>query len=211
MSIALKSVLENTREAAKVITIPFDSHQLRLNEPAPDFEARTTQGIRRLSDYRGRWLVLFAYPADFTQVCTTELIAFAQHYEEFQRAGCDLLGVSLDSNYVHLAWIRDIKERYGVEIRFPVVEDLCIKVASVYGMIETHASGAASAVPSVFIIDDQGILRAMMYHPMSNGRSIPGILRLVKSLQNSDKFEYGIPESAPALLSSEEDYVDWYF
>ena len=99
----------------------------RLNEPAPYFEAKTTQGVRRLTDYRGKWLVLFSHPADFTPVCTTEFIAFAKNYPKFQEINCDLLGLSIDSNFAHLAWVRNIKEKFGVEIPFPVIEDLTMK------------------------------------------------------------------------------------
>lgn len=106
-----------------------------INEPAPDFEAKTTHGVKKLSDYKGKWLVLFSHPADFTPVCTTEFMAFAQAYPEFQKLNCDLLGLSIDSYYSHVAWVRNIKEKFGVEIPFPIIEDLSMKVAKAYGMI----------------------------------------------------------------------------
>ena len=165
----------------------------RLNEPAPDFEARTTHGVKKLADYRGKWLVLFSHPADFTPVCTTEFMAFAKAYPEFQKLNCELLGLSIDSNYAHIAWARAIKEKFGIEIPFPIIEDLSMRVANAYGMIQPGASDT-SAVRATFIIDDKGVLRAMVYYPMSNGRSIPEFLRLVAALQTSDKHGVATPE-----------------
>ncbi len=112
----------------------------RLNEPAPDFEAKTTQGVKKLADYKGKWLILFSHPADFTPVCTTEFIGFANHYEEFQSLNTELLGLSIDSTYAHIAWIRAIKEKFGVDIPFPIIEDLSMEVAHAYGMIQPGAS-----------------------------------------------------------------------
>jgi peroxiredoxin (alkyl hydroperoxide reductase subunit C) len=165
----------------------------RLNEPAPDFEARTTHGIKKLSDYQGKWLVLFSHPADFTPVCTTEFLAFANAYEEFQKLNCELLGLSIDSYYSHVAWVRNMKEKFGIDIPFPIIEDLSMQVAHAYGMIQPGASDT-SAVRSTFIIDDKGVLRAMVYYPMTNGRSIPEFLRLVSALQTSDKYTVSTPE-----------------
>lgn len=165
----------------------------RLNEPAPDFEAKTTHGVKKLSDYKGKWLVLFSHPADFTPVCTTEFMAFAKAYPEFQKLNCDLIGLSIDSYYAHVAWVRNIKEKFGVDIPFPIIEDLSMKVANAYGMIQPGASDT-SAVRATFIIDDKGVLRAMVYYPMTNGRSIPEFLRLVAALQTSDKNKVATPE-----------------
>lgn len=166
----------------------------RLNEPAPEFEARTTQGIKRLSDYRGKYLVLFSHPADFTPVCTTEFVAFAKAYPEFQKVNCELLGLSIDSNFSHVAWMRNIKEKMGVDIPFPVIEDLSMKVAYAYGMIHPGSS-ETSTVRAVFVIDDNSILRAMIYYPKDNGRSIAEIVRLVKALQTTDKYRVATPEN----------------
>ncbi|MFN3288560.1 MAG: redoxin domain-containing protein, partial [Sphingomonadaceae bacterium] len=107
----------------------------RINEPAPDFAAKTTHGPRSLADYRGKWLILFSHPADFTPVCTTEFMAFARHADEFRALGAELLGLSIDSNYAHIAWVRNIREKFGVEIPFPIIEDISMQVASAYGMI----------------------------------------------------------------------------
>jgi len=165
----------------------------RLNEPAPNFDSKTTFGPKKLSDYKGKWLVLFSHPADFTPVCTTEFMAFAKAYPEFQKLNCELLGLSIDSNYAHIAWARAIKEKFGIEIPFPIIEDLSMRVANAYGMIQPGASDT-SAVRATFIIDDKGVLRAMVYYPMSNGRSIPEFLRLVAALQTSDKHGVATPE-----------------
>jgi len=199
----------------------------RLNEAAPNFESNTSQGVRKLADYKGKWLVLFSHPADFTPVCTTEFMAFANAADEFRQLNCELLGLSIDSNYAHLAWVRNIKEKFGVDIPFPIIEDLSMKVANAYGMIQPGASDT-SAVRATFIIDDKGILRAMVYYPMSNGRSIPEFLRLVRAMQVSDKHEVATPEgwqpgdkvivpppgtaeAAEKRLEEGYECTDWYF
>lgn len=199
----------------------------RINEPAPDFETNTTHGIKKLSDYRGKWLVLFSHPADFTPVCTTEFIAFANRHKDFEAANTELLGLSIDSQYAHIAWVRNINEKFGVEISFPIIEDLSMKVAHAYGMIHPGAANT-SAVRATFVIDDKGILRAMLYYPMANGRSVEEILRLVRSLQTSDEHNVATPEAwqpgdkvivpppanvQEARLREEAGYecVDWYF
>ena len=199
----------------------------RINERAPEFEARTTHGVKKLSDYEGRWLVLFSHPADFTPVCTTEFMAFAHHYPEFQKLNCDLLGLSIDSYYSHVAWVRNIKEKFGVEIQFPIIEDLSMNVARAYGMIHPGAADT-SAVRATFIIDPKGTLRAMVYYPMTNGRSIPEFLRLVTALQTSDANKIATPEgwqpgdkvivpppqdadAAEARMGEGYECTDWYF
>ena len=199
----------------------------RLNERAPEFEARTTHGVKKLSDYEGKWLVLFSHPADFTPVCTTEFMAFARHYDDFQKLNCELLGLSIDSYYSHVAWVRNIKEKFGVEIQFPIIEDLSMNVARAYGMIHPGAADT-SAVRATFIIDPKGTLRAMVYYPMTNGRSIPEFLRLVTALQTSDANKIATPEgwqpgdkvivpppqdAAAAEKRVNEGYecTDWYF
>ncbi len=199
----------------------------RINERAPEFEARTTHGVKKLSDYEGKWLVLFSHPADFTPVCTTEFTAFARHYPEFQKLNCDLLGLSIDSYYSHVAWVRTIKEKFGVEIPFPIIEDLSMNVAKAFGMIHPGA-GDPSAVRATFIIDPKGTLRAMVYYPMTNGRSIPEFLRLVAALQTSDANKVATPEgwqpgdkvivpppqdaaAAEARMNEGYECTDWYF
>jgi peroxiredoxin (alkyl hydroperoxide reductase subunit C) len=141
----------------------------RLNEPAPDFDALTTHGRKTLSDYRGKWLVLFSHPADFTPVCTTEFMAFARRADEFAAMNTELLGLSIDSHYAHIAWVRSIKASFGVDITFPIIADLDMAVATAYGMIQPGASDT-QAVRATFVIDPEGVLRAMVYYPMTNGR-----------------------------------------
>lgn len=199
----------------------------QLNKPAPRFDAKTTAGRRTLEDYTGRWLILFSHPADFTPVCTTEFIAFAKSFDKFQALNCDLLGLSIDSNFAHLAWLRNIEEKFGVAIPFPIIEDLSMKVAGAYGMIQPGASDT-SAVRATFFIDPESCLRAMVYYPMSNGRSVEEFLRLLEALQTSDAHGVATPENwrrgkkviVPPPQTAEEaekrrsegyDYVDWYF
>jgi peroxiredoxin (alkyl hydroperoxide reductase subunit C) len=199
----------------------------RLNEPAPAFEAPTTHGVKKLEDYRGKWLVLFSHPADFTPVCTTEFIAFAKRHADFQAINCELLGLSIDSHYSHIAWERNIKEKFGVNIGFPIIADLSMQVAKAYGMIQPGASDT-SAVRATFIIDPNGILRAMVYYPMSNGRSIDEFVRLVKAMQTSDEHKVATPEAwqpgdkvivpppataeaAQARMQEGYECTDWYF
>jgi peroxiredoxin (alkyl hydroperoxide reductase subunit C) len=199
----------------------------RLNETAPEFEVKTTHGARKLTDYKGRWLILFSHPGDFTPVCTTEFIAFAKAYPEFQKLNCDLLGLSIDSTFSHIAWVRSIQQNFDVDIPFPIIDDVSMKVAHAYGMIQPGASDT-SPVRSTFFIDDKGILRAMIYYPMSNGRSIREFVRLLTAMQTSDKNGVATPEGwqlgekviipppqtakeAEKRASEGYQYTDWYF
>jgi peroxiredoxin (alkyl hydroperoxide reductase subunit C) len=163
-----------------------------LGDKAPEFEQVSTHGLLKLADFKGKWVVLFSHPADFTPVCTTEFMAFAGVYDDLQKLNVQLIGLSIDSVHSHLAWIRNIKEKMGVSIPFPVLADLDMKVARQYGMIHPGQSNTA-AIRAVFFIDDKGILRAMIYYPLSNGRFIPEILRLVKALQTTDKYGVSTP------------------
>ena len=199
----------------------------RLNEPAPEFTAVTTHGKINLSDYKGKWVVLFSHPADFTPVCTTEFIAFAKKNEQFEKLNTEIIGLSIDSVFSHLAWVRNIKENFDVEIPFPVIADLDMNVAKLYGMVHPNAADT-SAVRAVFVIDDKGVMRAMVYYPLSNGRNIDEILRLVTALQTSDANGVATPENwqpgdkviVPPPTTQEEaaqrenqgyEYTDWYF
>jgi peroxiredoxin (alkyl hydroperoxide reductase subunit C) len=164
----------------------------RLNEPAPDFKALSTQGEISLSQFKGKWVVLFSHPADFTPVCTTEFVGFAQRYDEFEKRNVQLVGLSIDSVYSHIAWVRDIEKNFGVQIKFPVIADLDMKVAQAYGMIHPGAASTAT-VRCVFIIDDKGVIRAMIYYPLTNGRSIAEILRLVDGLQTHEQNKVATP------------------
>ncbi len=208
-------------EENNVISFP------RLNAPAPCFDAKTTHGQKKLSDYKGKWVVLFSHPADFTPVCTTEFMAFAKKTPDFNAINTEVIGLSIDSVYSHIAWVENIRQNFGVEIPFPIIADLDMKVAKAYGMVHPEASDT-SAVRAVFVIDPEGILRAMVYYPLTNGRSIDEIYRIVNSLQTSQKYGVATPENwhpgdkvivpppatqqgAKTRKSEGYDYVDWYF
>ncbi len=198
-----------------------------IGDQAPDFEAQTTHGPVRLSDFKGKkWVVLFSHPADFTPVCTTEFIAFSSMYDEFVKLNVHLMGLSIDSVHSHLAWVNNLKEKMGVKVPFPIIADLDMKVARLYGMIH-GGSNSTTTIRAVFFIDDKGVLRAMVYYPMSNGRYIPEILRLVRALQTSDKYGVATPANwqpgekvvvpAPATTEAVErrlkegyECKDWY-
>jgi peroxiredoxin (alkyl hydroperoxide reductase subunit C) len=163
-----------------------------IGEPAPDFEALTTNGTIKLSDLKGKWVVMFSHPADFTPVCTTEFMAFAGVADELKNMNVQLMGLSIDSVHSHLAWIKNVKDKMGVDIPFPIIADLDMAVAKKYGMIHPGQSSTAT-ISTVFFIDDKGILRAMIYYPLTNGRYIPEIIRLVKALQTTDKYGVATP------------------
>ncbi len=163
-----------------------------IGEPAPDFAAETTQGPLRLSDLKGKWVVMFSHPADFTPVCTTEFLAFAAVYDELKAMNVQLIGLSVDSVSAHLAWVHAVKEKMGVDIPFPIIADLSMNIAKSYGMIHAGQSTTAT-VRCVFFIDDKGITRAMIYYPLQNGRYIPEIIRLVKALQMTDNHKVSTP------------------
>lgn len=158
---------------------------VRIGMYAPDFEAITTMGDICLNDYRGRWLVLFSHPGDFTPVCTTEIIAFSKANTYFKQQNAELLGLSVDSNASHLAWIYDIYCRTGIKVPFPIIADRNGTIARKYGMISNDVSNTET-VRNVFIIDDKGIVRAILVYPMNVGRCIPEILRLLQALQIAD-------------------------
>jgi peroxiredoxin 2/4 len=197
---------------------------LRIGDPAPEFRARTTCGERSLADYRGSWLLLFAHPADFTPVCTSEFISFAKAQDQFDAIGCHLLGLSVDSLYSHLAWLRDIHERFGVTVKFPIVEDPSMAIAMAYGMLDPFAPDAG-AIRASYLIDPQGLIRAMSWYPLNVGRSVDEQLRLVRALQVADEngvstpegWQEGMPllELAPtsldAALQKGQDGAAWYF
>ncbi len=155
---------------------------LRIGDVAPDFVARTTQGEVRLAGYRKRWLLFFSHPADFTPVCTTEFVAFAQAAEKFAALNCSLLGLSVDSLYSHLAWMRAIRETFGVAVNFPLVEDPSMAVGRAYGMVDETLPDSATMRASYFI-DPQGVIRAMTWYPYNVGRSVEETLRLLAALQ----------------------------
>ena len=200
----------------------------RINEPAPQFEAVTTHGKVKLSDYAGKWVVLFSHPADFTPVCTTEFIGFATRQGEFDKRGVQLIGLSIDSVHSHIAWVRNIKQNFDVDVKFPIIADLDMAVANKYGLIHPGASTTA-AVRAVFVIDPEQMVRAIVYYPLSSGRQIDEFVRLVDSLQTVDKYGVATPENwhpgekvivppPPTTKAAEErvadktlEVTDWYF
>lgn len=164
-----------------------------LGDTAPAFTARTTIGEKSLSDYLGKWLVFFAHPADFTPVCTSEFVALARAHDRFASLGCELLGLSVDSLPAHLAWILSIEKEYGIEVRFPVVEDPSMAIARAYGMIHP-ASQDSAAVRAVFFINPAGIIRAALWYPADVGRSVEEMLRLLQALQTAEARNVLTPE-----------------
>lgn len=174
-------------------------HMPLIGEPAPGFEAETTQGpIHFPKDYEGRWVIFFSHPADFTPVCTTEFMTFASMADEFKALNCELLGLSIDSTYSHIAWLRTIREKIeyrgmkNVEVTFPVISDLTMEVSKRFGMLQPAAS-TTQAVRAVFIIDPKGLVRAILYYPLSNGRNMQEIKRLLVAMQHSDEFKIATP------------------
>ena len=164
----------------------------RLGVEAPDFEANTTHGNIKLTDFKGKWVILFSHPADFTPVCTTEFVTFSKIHDELVKRNVKLIGLSIDSIYSHIAWVRRIKEKLDVEIPFPVIADLDMKVANMFGMIHPGESTTA-AVRCVFVIDPERILRAMIYYSLNAGRNMDEILRLIDALQTADKHSVPLP------------------
>jgi len=170
-----------------------------IGEKAPSFKAETTQGpITFPDDFQGKWVVFFSHPADFTPVCTTEFMTFATMQPEFEKLNCKLLGLSIDSTYSHIAWLRTIKEKIeykgmkGVEVNFPVISDLTMAVSKVFGMLQPAAS-TTQAVRAVFIIDPEAVVRAILYYPLSNGRNVEEIRRLLVAVQLSDRHHVATP------------------
>ncbi|MDD3095189.1 MAG: peroxiredoxin [Candidatus Neomarinimicrobiota bacterium] len=164
-----------------------------IGDKAPAFEAVTTQGkINFPEDYKGKWVILFSHPADFTPVCTTEFMTFASMQEDFKKLNTELIGLSIDSLYAHIAWLRTINEKIeykgmkNVEVKFPVIEDLKMEVAKKYGMLQPNAS-TTQAVRAVFIMDPEAKVRAVLYYPLSAGRNMDEIKRLILALQKNDK------------------------
>jgi peroxiredoxin 2/4 len=195
-----------------------------LHDPAPDFHARTTMGDRSLSGYRGQWLLLFSHPADFTPVCTSEFVAFSKAADRFGALNCALLALSVDSLFSPLAWVRSIRAQFGVVVPFPIIEDPSMAIAQAYGMISPRARDSAM-VRAAFVIDPDGIIRAISWYPMTTGRSVAELLRLVTALQMTDAHGVSTPEDwqpgqdvilPPPLTASEALEAggtegDWYY
>jgi len=201
--------------------------RLLIGDNAPAWSANTTFGKMNLSDFLGKWVLLFSHPADFTPVCTTEFIAFTLACDEFKKRNVQLIGLSIDSVHSHIAWMMNIEEKFGVKVPFPVISDLDMGIANLYGMIHDTISTTAT-IRAVFLIDDKGILRAMLYYPPNIGRNVAEILRIVDAVQLTDKHDVATPEGwkpgdkvivpPPSTLESakaqsEKGYecIDWYF
>ncbi|QFR33839.1 peroxiredoxin [Ancylobacter sp. TS-1] len=166
---------------------------LRIGDAAPVFSARSTQGQVQLSDYRGHWLVLFSHPADFTPVCTSEFIALARLAPQFEAMGVALMGLSVDSLFSHMGWLRAIRGAFDVEVTFPVVEDTSLVISRAYGMLDETAQDS-STVRASYFIDPAGIVRAINWYPMSVGRSAREMLRLAAALKRVERGDGVTPE-----------------
>ncbi len=171
----------------------------RIGDHAPEFKAVTTQGnINFPADYKGGWVILFSHPADFTPVCTSEFLTFATLEEQFGKANCKLVGLSIDGLYSHIAWLRTIKDKIeykgmkNVEVKFPLIEDITMEIAKKYGMIQPGES-STKAVRAVFYIDPKGIIRAIIYYPLSLGRNFDELYRVLIALQTADEFSVATP------------------
>lgn len=180
-------------EENQILSLP------RIGEAAPEFTAVTTQGnINFPGDYKGSWVILFSHPADFTPVCTSEFMMFASMEEQFAKANCKLVGLSVDGLYSHIAWLRTIKEKIeykgmkNVEVKFPLIEDITMEVAKKYGMIQPGESNT-KAVRAVFYVDPKGIIRTIIYYPLSMGRNFDELYRVLLGLQTADEFSVALP------------------
>ncbi len=176
---------------------------LRIGDYAPDFAARSTCGDVQLSDFAGRWVMLFSHPADFTPVCTSEFVALARQADQFAERDCAIMALSVDSLFSHFAWLRLIRDRFDIEVRFPIIEDPTLVIGRAYGMVGAQDSDSAT-VRTTFFIDPQGVIRATMCYPANVGRSIPELLRTLDALQAVDAQQGVAPanwQSGDALLS----------
>ena len=220
---------QNQSQFAPQPTTAAVQPMLQLNAKVPDFEAKTTHGVIRLSEWNAdKWVILFSHPADFTPVCTTEFMAFQNIADELADRNVALLGNSIDSVHSHIAWVRNIKQNFDVDISFPIIADLTQEVSSKFGMVH-EASSDTAAIRAVYVIDPDRILRAMIYYPLDVGRNFDEILRLVDALQASDKHGVATPadwrpgdkvivpppkttEEAEARVNNPEyEVTDWYF
>lgn len=208
----------------------------RIGDKAPSFKAVTTQGeINFPEQYKDSWVILFSHPADFTPVCTSEFMTFANMEKQFNEVNCKLIGLSIDGLYSHIAWLRTIKEKIeykgmkNIEVKFPLIEDITMEVAKKYGMIQPGES-STKAVRAVFVIDPKGIIRTIIYYPLSLGRNFDELLRVVIALQAADAFSIATPADwrpgddvivptagscgvAKERMESKEDMhcYDWFF
>lgn len=172
---------------------PTAPRPLRIGDPAPVFRARTTLGDVSLDQYRGRWLLFFSHPADFTPVCTSEFVSLARAAPRFEEMGCALLGFSVDSLYAHVAWVRAIQEAFDVTVLFPIVEDPSMAIGRAYGMLDENSPDSSSVRASYFI-SPEGVIRAMTWYPLNVGRSVEEMIRMVAALQRTAANEVMTPE-----------------
>lgn len=172
---------------------PNAPRPLRIGDQAPVFRARTTRGEISLDQYRGRWLVFFSHPADFTPVCTSEFVSLARAAPKFEAMDCALLGLSVDSLYAHVAWVRAIQEAFNIAVPFPIVEDPTMAIGRAYGMLDETAQDS-SAIRASFFIDPEGVIRAMTWYPLYVGRSVDEMIRMVAALQRTASGEVMTPE-----------------
>ena len=217
-----------THPESQIIPMP------RIGDIAPEFKAITTQGdINFPSDFQGKWVILFSHPADFTPVCTSEFMTFAKMEPEFEALNCKLVGLSIDGLYSHIAWLRTIQEKIefkgmkNMEVRFPLIEDITMEVAKKYGMIQPGES-STKAVRAVFFIDPKGIIRAIIYYPLSLGRNFQELKRALIAMQTADKHNIATPAdwqpgddvivptagscgTAKERMESEMKCYDWFF
>jgi peroxiredoxin (alkyl hydroperoxide reductase subunit C) len=189
---------------------------LRIGDMAPDFRARSTKGDFQLSALRGQWVVFFSHPADFTPVCSTEFASLARRQADFDALGCKLVGLSVDSLYAHLAWVRSLKDVFDVDVDFPIIEDPSMAVGRAYGMIGEDASDSMT-MRSTFFINPQGVIRAITCYPYNVGRSVEEMLRLVRALKRVEGTSILTPEGWDEgqllLLPATEqpsDAPDWF-
>ena len=167
-----------------------------LGDKLPSLIVKTTHGVKHVpEDYKGRWLVLFSHPADFTPVCTTEFVSFQKHYDDFRAINCELLGLSIDQVQSHIKWTEFMNDKLHTKIEFPVIADDMGKVAEKLGMI--HPGKGTNTVRAVFVIDPNGVLRLVIYYPQEIGRNMDEILRSVKALQTSDEYGVACPANWP--------------
>lgn len=214
--------MEQLEQTTQVQSLP------RIGEKAPDFTAKTTHGELSLSDYKGKWVVLFSHPADFTPVCTSEFVAFQEVYDRLLDMNTELIGLSIDSVSSHIAWVRNIEENFNTIIGFPIIADLNQQVAMKYGMIMPESDGTETS-RAVFVIDDKQTIRALIYYPLSTGRNMEEIVRLVKALRTTDEHGVSTPanwkpgdkvivkppqtkeEANERMNNSEYECIDWYY
>ena len=166
-----------------------------IGDPAPNFKAQTSTGpVNFPEDYKGKWVILFSHPADFTPVCTTEFVAFQKRYDEFKALNCELIGLSIDQVFSHIKWVDWIRDNLKVEIEFPIIADHGL-IGSMYGMI--HPTKSSSTVRAVFLVDPEGKVRTIIYYPPELGRNFDELLRMVKAIQVSDKHNVAMPADWP--------------